>query len=113
MSDQEALDITDLDQARRVIASLRRSVDELIAISEPAENEFSVFLDQEHADMLRTLYMSRRLIDDQEEDEELNDALTMFVSNWLEVQNDTVRMDQEHDARMLIRKLRPKKPRKE
>jgi hypothetical protein len=45
----------------------------------------------EHADMLRSLYARGKLYDDQEEDEELIDAFSEFVTGWVEVQWDIQR----------------------
>jgi hypothetical protein len=97
MSDREtyAEDVTDLRTAQRIIAALRDQITAIIEEYEPGENEFTAFLDDEHADMLRSLFARGKLYDEQDEDDELIDAFSEFVTGWVEVQWDTVRMDEE------------------
>jgi hypothetical protein len=89
-----AADVTDLREAQRIIAVLRRQISAIIEENEPSENEFTAFLDDEHADMLRSLYERGKLCDDQDEEGDLIDAFSEFVSGWIEVQWDSVRMDE-------------------
>jgi hypothetical protein len=90
-----AEDVTDLREAQRIIAALRRQIEAIIEECEPGENEFTAFLDDEHADMLRSLFARGKLYDEQDEDDELIDAFSEFVTGWVEVQWDTVRLDEE------------------
>jgi len=77
--------VTDLRTAQRMIALLRQQITTIIEENEPIENEFTAFLDQEHADMLRSLFARGKLCDEQDEDDELIDAFSEFVTGWVEV----------------------------
>src|SRR6185436_12720732 len=107
MSDtsEYADDVTDLRTAQRMIAQLRRQVVELVELSEPAEGEVSVFLDEEHMRMLQILYERCRLFEEQDEEWEFIDAVSEFVSGWIDVQWDTVRT--EDDPHLLRRQITP------
>ena len=89
--------MTDLRTAQRMIARLRQQITAIIEESEPIENEFTAFLDEEHADMLRSLFAHGKLYEEQDEEEELIDAFSEFVTGWVEVQWDTVRLDEEDE----------------
>lgn len=104
MSDS-ADDVTDLPTAQRMIAQLRRQVVDLVELSEPAEGEVSVFLDKERMRMLNILYERCRLFEEQDEEWEFTDAVSEFVSGWIDVQWDTVRM--EDDPGLLRRQITP------
>ena len=86
-------DMTDLEQARRVIALLRAQLTELEEQNTPVAGEFTVFLDDEHAAMLETLFRLKKLVDDQDPEIELDDALAEFISGWLEVRWDMAKQD--------------------
>jgi hypothetical protein len=86
-----AEDVTDLREAQRIIAALRRQITEIIEEFEPGENEFTALLTDEQAAMLRDLYARGKLHDHQEEDEELIDAFSEFVAGWVEVRWNNVR----------------------
>ena len=104
MSDY-AEDVTDLRTAQRMIAQLRQQVEELHDMCEPAPGEVSVFLDKEHMRMLQILYERCRLFEEQDEEWEFIDAVSEFVSGWIDVQWDTVRM--EDDPHLLRRQITP------
>jgi hypothetical protein len=101
-----AEDVTDLHTAQRIIAALRRQIEAIIEEYEPGENEFTAFLDDEHADMLRSLFARGKLYDEQDEDDELIDAFSEFVTGWVEVQWDSVRMDEETSSPATSRRAR-------
>jgi hypothetical protein len=94
MSDH-AEDVTDLRAAQRMIAALRQQIADIIEEHEPGENEFTALLDKEHAAMLRDLFARGKLYSEQEEEEELLDAFSEFVTGWIEVRWDMVRIDEE------------------
>ena len=105
-SDHEeyADDVTDLRQAQRIIVALRRQLADLEEQTRPLPNEFTVFLDDEHAAMVRRLYEDGNLIEDQDEDWEFEDAFTEFVTGYIDVQWDTVhllRQGEEPDPTVL------------
>jgi hypothetical protein len=86
--DQEyAEDVTDLREAQRIIAELRRALRQPAGLTYFADGEFTIFLDDQHTDMLITLFEQQRLIARQDPACELHDALSDFVSHWLDVQS--------------------------
>jgi hypothetical protein len=98
-------DVTDLREAQRIIAALRRQVAHLQAVvvdleaqCEPVAGEFTAFLDNEHTDMLMLLYRQGKLFEGQGDECELIDAFSEFVAGSIDVQWDMVRLEQE-DAR--------------
>ena len=52
--DDQAMDITDLEQAQRIIVALRQQIVNLEESARPAENEFMALLDADHAARLTT-----------------------------------------------------------
>lgn len=85
--DQEyAEDITSLCEAQRVIADLRRQLAQPHQITYFDDGEFTIFLDDEHSNMVYALFEQRRLVANQSADCELHDALAEAVSNWLDAQ---------------------------
>lgn len=113
-TEEYAEDVTDLREAQRLIAALRREVAELTAEvkelledAEPVKGEVTAFLDDEHADMLYKLYEDCVLYAGQDPDEEFLDAFTQFVSNWTEVQDDMARIDEDFQKqRRRVKRLR-------
>ena len=92
--DQEyAEDVTDLREAQRIIAELRRANAQSAELTYFADGEFTIFLDDEHSDMLLTLFEQRRLAARQDAATELHDALSDFVSHWLDVQSHIPRLE--------------------
>jgi hypothetical protein len=99
---EHATDVTDLHDAQRLIAELHRQVAHLQTLvvdleeqSHPVAGEFTAFLDSKHTDMLELLYQQRKLFDDQDEEWDQIEAFSEFVTGWLDVQWDSVRLDQE------------------
>jgi hypothetical protein len=96
VAEQEyAEDVTDLREAQRIIAELRRASALPAELTYFADGEFTIFLDDEHADMLLTLFQQRRLVTRQDAACELHDALSDFVSHWLDVQSNMPRLEQK------------------
>lgn len=81
-----AEDITDLHEARRVIRELRHALEQATQLANFDDGQFTVFLDDHHADMLVTLFEQQRLLARQDPACELHDALADFVCHWLDVQ---------------------------
>jgi hypothetical protein len=87
--DQEyAEDVTDLREAQRMIAQLRRMLEQQSTLNSFADGEFTVFLDDRHTNMVMTLFEQQRLVAGQDAACELHDVLSDFVSHWLDVQQD-------------------------
>jgi hypothetical protein len=86
--DQEyAEDVTDLREAQRIIAELRCALQQPADLAYFADGEFTIFLDDQHTDLLITLFEQQRLVARQDRSCELHDALSDFVSHWLDVQS--------------------------
>ena len=90
-----AEDITDLREAQRIIAELRHALRQPAELAYFADGEFTIFLDDQHTDLLITLFEQQRLIARQDRSCELHDALSDFVSHWLDVQSNMPRHDQK------------------
>jgi hypothetical protein len=90
-----AEDVTDLREAQRIIAELRRIIAQPAELTYFADGEFTIFLDDEHAYTLLTLYDQQRLVARQDAASELHDALSDFVSYWLDVQANMARLEQK------------------
>jgi len=104
-NDEYAEDVTDLHEAQRIIAQLRRTIaqqerviTELEEFATPVDGEFTAFLDEEHARMLEVLFNQCKLVYDQDPDDELLDVCAQFVQDWLDVQWDGVQLDKEGAA---------------
>jgi hypothetical protein len=90
-----AEDVTDLCEAQRIIAELRRAIAQPAELTYFGDGEFTIFLDDEHANMLLTLFEQQRLVARQDTACELHDALSDFVSHWLDVQSNMPRLEQK------------------
>jgi hypothetical protein len=95
VNEDYAEDVVDLQAARRIIAQLRRELAQRAELGTFDDGEFTVFLDDEHSEMLLTLFEQRRLVAGQSASCELHDALSDFVSHWLDAQWNTSRSEQE------------------
>lgn len=96
VAEQEyAEDVTDLREAQRIIAELRRAGAQPAELTYFADGEFTVFLDDEHANMVLTLFEQQRLVARQDAACELHDALSDFVSHWLDVQSNMPQIEQK------------------
>ena len=94
--DQEyAEDVTDLREAQRIIAELRRALRQPAELTYFDDGEFTIFLDDQHAAMVIALFEQQRLIPHQDRACELHDALSEFVSHWLDVQSNMRHSEQE------------------
>ena len=82
-----AEDVTDLREAQRIIAELRRALRQSAELTYFDDGEFTIFLDDKHAEMVKTLFERRRLFARQDQQCELHDALGEFVSHWLDIQS--------------------------
>ena len=85
--DHELEDITDLEQARRVIAELKCALAQATQLTDFDDGQFTIFLDDQHADMVVTLFEQQRLVARQDPACELHDALSDFVCHWLDRQS--------------------------
>jgi hypothetical protein len=93
-ADQEyADDVTDLREAQRIIAELRRAVAQPSELTYFADGAFTIFLDDEHTNTLLMLFEQQRLVARQDAAAELHDALSDFVSHWLDVQAGMLRVE--------------------
>ena len=90
-----AEDVTDLREAQRIIAELRRALRQPADLTYFADGEFTIFLDDQHTDMVITLFEQQRLVARQDPACELHDALSEFVSHWLDVQSNMRHSEQE------------------
>lgn len=90
-----AEDVTDLREAQRIIAELRRDSAQPAALTHFADGEYTIFLDDDHSDILLTLFEQRSLIARQDAACELHDALSDFVSHWLDVQSNMPQLEQK------------------
>ena len=88
--EEYADDVTDLRDAQRMIAALRRQIAALVAQTEPLPNELRVFLDAEHARKLHMLFAHGTLFDGQTDDWAFEEAFEEFVAGWIEVRWDMV-----------------------
>ncbi len=93
--------MAELREARRTIAELRRELEQRDELAYFDDGEFTVFLDDEHSSMLQTLFDGQLLVADQDATHELEDALSEFVSNWLDVQWNTLYPDRGGPTRRL------------
>ena len=93
LNNDNANDITDLEEARRVIMALRRELAELEASTQPIENEFAVFLDDEHAAKLTILWERQQLVEGQDEGGELDEVFDVFVDEAIDLRWDLVADD--------------------
>ncbi len=91
--EEYADDVTELRDAQRMIAALRRQIAELVEQMEPLPNELSVFLEAEHARKLQMLFAHGKLFDGQTDDWEFEEAFGEFVAGWIEVRWDMVADD--------------------
>ncbi len=92
-SEEYADDVTDLRDAQRMIAALRRQIAALVEQTEPLPNELSVFLEAEHTRKLQMLFAHGKLFDGQTDDWEFEEAFGEFVAGWIEVRWDMVADD--------------------
>jgi hypothetical protein len=86
-------DVTDLREAQRIISQLRRKNEELEVIARPAENEFSAFLSQEHAERLQQLFDARALLYRRDNDLDLHEGFTEFVQQVIDIRWDEAEAD--------------------
>jgi hypothetical protein len=84
-SEEYADDVTELRDAQRMIAALRRQIAALVEQTEPLPNALSVFLEAEHARKLHMLFAHGQLFDGQADDWDFEDAFEEFVAGWIEV----------------------------
>jgi hypothetical protein len=91
--EEYAEDVTDLREAQRIIATLRRQIAEL----EPIPGEFFVFLNDKYTRMIHLLYQQNKLVYDQDNDLEIDDVFEQFVEDALEVRWDMARFDDESE----------------
>jgi hypothetical protein len=105
--DQEyAEDVTDLREAQRIIAELRRALRQPAELTYFADGEFTIFLDDQHTDLVMTLFEQQRLVAKQDRACELHDALSDFVSHWLDVQSN-MRHSEQEKSREQLRRITP------
>ncbi|HET7159510.1 MAG TPA: hypothetical protein VFI62_10965, partial [Burkholderiales bacterium] len=71
-----AEDVTDLREAQRMIAELRRALRQPTELAYFADGEFTIFLDDQHTDLLIALFEQQRLVARQDRSCELHDALS-------------------------------------
>lgn len=90
-----AEDVTDLGEAQRIIAELRRALQQSAKLTYFDDGEFTIFLDDRHTQMVITLFEEQRLVAHQDRACELHDALSEFVSHWLDVQSNMRHGEQE------------------
>jgi len=103
--DQEyAEDVTDLREAQRIIAELRRALAQPAELTYFADGEFTIFLDQQHTDMVMALFEHQCLVAQQDQEWDLHDALSEFVSYWLDVQSN-MRYSEHKKSRELLRRI--------
>ena len=98
-AEEDAEDVTDLRAAQRRIAALRRQLRELEELSAPLANTFTVVLDDQHAEMLETLYQLGELVEDQDEAWEVEEAFEELVLTAIELRWDMVRLELGSDER--------------
>jgi hypothetical protein len=91
----KAKDVTDLREAQRIIAELRHALERHAELTYFADGEFTIFLDDEHTNMVTTLFEQQRLVKGQGQASELHDTLSDFVSHWLDFQWNIGQIDQE------------------
>ena len=105
--DQEyAEDVTDLREAQRIIAELRRALRQPPELTFFADGEFTIFLDDHYTDLVMMLFEQQRLVARQERACELHDALSEFVSHWLDVQSN-MRHSEQETSRDQLRRITP------
>jgi hypothetical protein len=101
-----AEDVTDLREAQRIIAELRRAVRQPAELTYFADGEFTIFLDDQHTDLIMKLFEQQRLIAQQDPHCELHDALSEFVSHWLDVQF-TLRYSEQEKSLGQLQRITP------
>jgi hypothetical protein len=101
-----AEDVTDLREAQRIIAELRRAIRQPAELTYFADGEFTIFLDDQHTDLVFTLFEQQRLAAHQDRACELHDALSAFVSHWLDVQWN-MRYGEQEKPREQLRRITP------
>jgi hypothetical protein len=101
-----AEDVTDLREAQRIIAELRRALRQPADLTYFADGEFTIFLDDRHTDLVITLFEQQRLVSRQDRSCELHDALSEFVSHWLDVQSN-IRPAEQEKSRAQHRRITP------
>jgi len=92
-----------LQKAQRIIAELRARLQQPHELAYFDDGEFTIFLDDQHTDRLIALFQQRRLVAHQHGDCELHDALSEFVSHWLDVQSNMRHGEQEKAPQQLRR----------
>jgi hypothetical protein len=92
-------DVRDLREAQRIIAALRRQVSELEEMSRPLANEFRILLDDQHAQMLETLYRLGELVEDQDVEWDVDEVFAELVLTAIEIRWDMVRLEMESEDR--------------
>jgi hypothetical protein len=90
-----AEDVTDLREAQRIIAELRRVLEQHAELTYFTDGEFTIFLDDKHTEMVMTLFQQQRLVIGQDPACELHDVLAEFVSHWLDIQSNMQEIEQE------------------
>ena len=99
-------DVTDLREAQRIIAELRHALRQPAELAYFADGEFTIFLDEKHTELAITLFEQQRLVARQDRSCELHDALSDFVSHWLDVQS-TMRHSEQEKPREQHRRITP------
>jgi hypothetical protein len=99
-----AEDVTDLREAQQIIAELRRAIRQPAELTYFADGEFTIFLDDHHTDLVFALFEQQRLAAHQDRACELHDALSAFVSHWLDVQWN-MRHGEQEKSRELLRRI--------
>ncbi len=98
-TEEYAEDVTDLREAQRIIAALRRQVSEMEEMATPPANEFTVVLDDQHAEMLETLYRLGELVEDQDAEWDVDEVFAELVLTAIEIRWDMVRLKMESEDR--------------
>jgi hypothetical protein len=93
-----AEEVTDLEQARQIIAQLRAQIARMEEVCRPIAGEYSVFLDEEYDRKMHLLFRTRQLYIGQETDSdiELDEAITECVKQAIELTWDMALLDREH-----------------
>jgi hypothetical protein len=105
-SEAYAEDVTDLREAQRIIAALRRVIDEMSEHMKRASDEYWVILDAEYSRMLQLLYQQGKLTIEQDPEWELDEAFEEFVKEALDVHWDMARAQNEGQPN-LFRRITP------
>ena len=93
-----AEDVTDLEQARQIITHLRAKIARMDEESRPITGEYRVFLDEAYDRKVQLLFRTRQLYIGQEAepDIELEEAITEFVKQAIDLAWDTALPGREH-----------------